>query len=59
MSIKDMVNAIASGHKAEASNIFQDEMLEKIQDAVNIERVRVAANLLQPQESEEVQDEEF
>ena len=53
MSIKDMIDNIASGHKAEAGNIFQDEMLEKVQDAVNIERVRVAANLLQPAMEEE------
>ena len=55
MSIKDMVNAIASGHKAEASKMFQDEMLEKIQDAVHVERVRVAANFLQPAMEEEVE----
>lgn len=59
MSIKDMVNAIASGNKAEAQSMFNDEMMDKIQDAVNVERVRVSANFLQPQESEEVQDEEF
>jgi len=59
MSIKDMVNAIAAGNKADAQSMFNDEMMDKIQDAVAVERVRVAANLLQPQESEEVQDEEF
>ena len=59
MSIKDMVNNIAAGNLADAGKNFQDEMMDKIQDAVNIERVRVAANLLQPQESQEVQDEEF
>lgn len=58
MSIKDMVNAIASGNKAEAQSMFNDEMMDKIQDAVHVERVRVAANFLQPQESEEVQDED-
>jgi len=50
MSIKDMVNDIASGNLANAGKKFQDEMMEKIQDAVNIERVRVATNLLQPAE---------
>jgi hypothetical protein len=59
MSIKDMVNDIASGNLADAGKAFESEMMDKIQDAVNIERVRVAANLLQPQESQEVQDEEF
>jgi hypothetical protein len=55
MSIKDMVNDIASGNLANAGKAFQDEMMEKIQDAINIERVRVAANLLQP--AEEVYEE--
>ena len=55
MSIKDMIDNIAAGHKAEAGKIFQDEMLEKIQDAVQVERVRVAANFLQPAMEEEVE----
>jgi hypothetical protein len=59
MSIKDMVNDIASGNLANAGKAFESEMMEKIQDAINIERVRVSTNLLQPQESQEVQDEEF
>jgi hypothetical protein len=63
MSIKDMVNDIASGNLANAGKAFQDEMMEKIQDAINVERVRVSANLLQPadevvEESVEVEAEE-
>ena len=62
MSIRDMINSIAAGSKAEASKIFQDEMMEKIQDAVQVERVRVAANFLQPadevvEESVEIEEE--
>jgi hypothetical protein len=62
MSIKDMVNDIASGNLANAGKAFQDEMMEKIQDAINVERVRVSANLLQPadevvEESVEIDEE--
>lgn len=58
MSIRDMINSIADGHKAEAGKIFQDEMLEKIRDAVDVQRVSVAANFLQPAVEEEVVEEE-
>ena len=58
MSIKDMINSIADGHKAEAGKIFQDEMMEKIRDAVDVQRVQVAANFLQPAVEEEVVEEE-
>jgi hypothetical protein len=62
MSIKDMVNSITSGNKAEAQSMFQDEMMEKIRDAVDVERVRVASNFLQPadevvEESVEIDEE--
>ena len=58
MSIKDMIDNIASGHKAEAGKIFQDEMMEKIRDAIDVQRVSVAANFLQPAVEEEVVEEE-
>jgi hypothetical protein len=62
MSIKDMVNDIASGNLANAGKAFESEMMEKIQDAINIERVRVSTNLLQPadevvEESVEIDEE--
>jgi hypothetical protein len=58
MSIKDMVNSITSGNKAEAQSMFQDEMMEKIRDAVDVERVRVASNFLQPSADESAESEE-
>ena len=58
MSIKDMIDNIAAGHKAEAGKIFQDEMMEKIRDAIDVQRVSVAANFLQPAVEEEVVEEE-
>jgi hypothetical protein len=55
MSIRDLVDNIAAGKKGEASSIFQDAMMDKIQDAIEVERVKVAANFLQPQVEEEVE----
>jgi len=56
MSIKDMIDNIDAGNKSAASDIFQDAMLEKAQDAIAIERIRVASSFLNPQEET---DEEY
>jgi len=43
--IKELINLIRAGNKASANSVFSDVMSEKVSDALEQEKVRVAGKI--------------
>ena len=57
MSVKDLINAIASGSAVETEQAFNSVMAEKISARLDNMRVEVAKNMFQTEAVQEIKEE--